>query len=166
MATKTHFIKPLFLILVLVSFVSGCAATGPSYTSVKSTIPQLQSEQARLYFLREGSFANSGLTARVHLNGTKVMDLNMDGFAYVDRPAGNVLIMIDAPLNFGEARQMLTVESGKTYYFFVANNSSNIMAGAIGGAIGAATEGGGRFLFYQIPEAMALDQLKTKKKSG
>jgi len=166
MAIKPYFIKPLFLISIVVLFISGCAATGPSYTSIKSTIPQLTSEQARLYFLREGSFANSGLTARVNLNGTKVVDLNMDGFAYVDRPAGNVLIMIDAPLNFGEARQMFTVESGKTYYFLVANDSSNIMAGAIGGAIGAATQGGGRFMFYQIPEDMALEQLKTKKKSG
>ena len=94
------------------------------------------------------------------------MGLNNNGFAYVDRPAGNVMIMIDAPLKFGEARKMFTVESGKKYYFLVANNSSNVMAGAIGGAIGAATEGGGRFMFYQIPEGMALEQHKTKKKSG
>ena len=38
------------------------------------------------------------------------------------------------------------------------------MAGLIGEAIGAASEGGGRFALYQIPEAMALEQLKTKKK--
>ena len=61
---------------------------------------------------------------------------------------------------------MFTVENGKTYYFLVANDSSNVMAGLIGGAIGAASEGGGRFAFYQIPEAMALEQLKTKKLSG
>ena len=166
MATKARFVQPLFLIAVVISFISGCAATGPSYTSVRSSIPQLQSDNARIYFLREGGFVNSGLTARVHLNGIKVVDLNMDGFAFVDRPAGNVLIMIDAPLNFGEARKMFTVESGKTYYFLVANDSSNVMAGLIGGAIGAASEGGGRFAFYQIPEAIALEQLKTKKKSG
>ena len=164
--TSTHFIRSLFLFAILVSFISGCAATGPSYTSVKSTLPQLQSDNARIYFLREGSFVNSGLTARVHLNGIKVVDLNMDGFAYVNRPAGNVLIMVDAPLNFGEAKKMFTVESGKTYYFLVANDSSNVMAGLIGGAIGAAAEGGGRFAFYQIPEAIALEQLKTKKLSG
>ncbi len=157
--------RRFILFVILVTLISGCAATGPSYTSVKSAIPQLQADNSRLYFLREGSFVNSGLTARVYLNGTKVVDLNMDGFAYVDRPAGNVLIMIDAPLNFGEARQIFTIESGKTYYFSVANNSSNVMAGMIGGVIGAASEGGGRFAFYQIPEAMALEQLKTKKKS-
>jgi hypothetical protein len=158
--------RAILLATIIVSFISGCAATGPSYTSVKATIPQLQSENARIYFLREGGFVNSGLTARVHLNGIKVVDLNMDGFAFVDRPAGNVMIMVDAPLNFGEARKMFTVESGKTYYFLVANDSSNVMAGLIGGAIGAASEGGGRFAFYQIPEAMALEQLKTKKLSG
>ena len=61
---------------------------------------------------------------------------------------------------------MFTVENGKTYYFLVANDSSNVMAGLIGGAIGAASEGDGRFAFYQIPEAMALEQLKWKKLSG
>ena len=187
MTTSTHFIRSLFLFAILVSFISGCAESGPRYTSVKSTIPQLQSDNARIYFLREASSVNYGLTARVHLNGRKVVGLNNNGFAYVDRPAGNVLIMVaatcsisqfglaaaywdllteDAPLNFGEARKMFTVESGKTYYFLVANDSCNVMAGLIAGAIGAASEGGGRFAFYQIPEAMALEQLKTKKLSG
>ena len=166
MTTKAHSITSHFLFAVVLSLISGCAATGPSYTFVKSTIPQLKSDQARLYFLREGSFVNSGLTARVHLNGTKVVNLNMDGFAYADRPAGSVLIMIDAPLNPGEARQMINIESGKRYYFFVANNSSNVMAGALFGLIGAVAEGSGRFVFYRIPEAMALEQLKTKKLSG
>ena len=158
--------RPILLAAIIVSLISGCAATGPSYTSVKSTIPQLQSDKVRVYFLRDSGFMNSGLTARVHINGTKVADLNMDGFAYVDRPAGNVLIMIDAPLNFGEARQMFNLESGKKYYFFVANNSSNVMAGALGGAIGAASEGGGRFAFYRIPKEMGVEKLKTKKFSG
>lgn len=156
----------VLLSAIFVLLVSGCTATGPSYTSFKTTIPQLTSGQARLYFLREGSFANSGLTARVHLNGTKVADLNMDGFTFVDRPAGNVVIMIDAPLNFGLARRSFNLEDGKTYYFLVANNSDNIMAGSLFGAIGAVAEGGGRFIFYQIPEAAALGKLNTKKLSG
>lgn len=163
---KAQFIKSLLLMAAVIALVSGCAATGPSYTSIKTTIPQMTSDQARLYFLREGGFMNSGLTARIHLNGTQVADLNMDGFAYVDRPAGDVLIMVDAPLNFGEARQAFNIESGKTYYFFVANNFSNVMAGSFGGIIGAAAEGGGRFIFYRIPEKMALKQLKTKNLSG
>jgi hypothetical protein len=166
MKSKAQSFKSICLFAVLAFVVAGCAATGPSYTSVKSAIPQLQSDNSRIYFLREGGFVNSGLTARVHLNGIKIVDLNMDGFAYVDRPAGNMLIMIDASLNFGEARKMFTVESGKTYYFLVANDSSNVLAGIIGGSLGAVSEGGGRFVFYRIPESMALEQLKTKKKSG
>jgi len=166
MMIKAQFIKSLLLIVVVVSFVSGCAATGPSYTSIKTTIPQLTSDQARLYFLREGEFTNAGLTARVHLNGAKVVDLNMDGFAYADHQAGEVLIMIDASLNPGEAKQTIKIESGKTYYFSVSNNSDNVMAGALFGIIGAAAEGGGRFTFTRISEAKALEQLKTKQLSG
>lgn len=163
---KAHFIKSLFIFIGVAIAVTGCAATGPSYTSVKSAIPQLQSDQARLYFIREGGFMNSGLTARVHLNGTKMVDLNMNGFAYADRPAGLVHIMIDAPLNTGDARQSINIQSGETHYFMVANNSRNVMAGAYGGLLGALAEGGGRFVFAQISEAAALEQLKTKKKSG
>jgi len=147
----------------VIALVSGCAATGPSYTSVKSTLPQLKADKARLYFLREGSFMGSGVTARVHLNGTKIADLNMDGFAYADSPAGNVLIMIDAPLNFGEARQSFNIENGKTYYFFVANNTSYVMAGSFGGIIGAVLAGGGPFAFYRIPEAKSKADVKKVK---
>jgi hypothetical protein len=166
MMIKAQFIKSLLLIVVVVSFVSGCAATGPSYTSIKTTIPQLTSDQARLYFLREGSFMGAGITARVRLNGTHVADLNTDGFAYADSPPGNVLIMIDASLNPGEAKQTIKIESGKTYYFLVAPNSDRVMGGVLFGFIGAAAVGGGPFTFSRISEATALEQLKTKNLSG
>ena len=116
--------------------------------------------------MRESSFINSIIAARIHANGVRVVELNMSGFAYADLPAGEILIMIDDLLNPGESRQMINIESGKTYYFLVANNSSNVMAGAIGGFIGAVSEGGGRFAFYRISEEMALEQLKIKKLSG
>ena len=58
---KAHFIRPLFLYAVIVSLISGCAATGPSYTSIKSTIPQLKSDQARVYFLRESTFMSAAV---------------------------------------------------------------------------------------------------------
>jgi len=170
MLAKAYFVRSLFLCAVAVLLISGCAATGPSYTSLESTIPQLQTDQARLYFLRRGGFTNAALTARVHLNGTKVVNLNMDGFAYVDRPAGAVLIMIDAPLNPGEAKQTINVENGKTYYFFVENDYTNINEQFIAymgaGVLGVIAHGGGRFAFYRISEEMALEQLKTKKLSG
>ncbi len=94
----------------------------------------------------------------------------MGSFAYVDRPAGKILIMIDAPLNPGEARQMINVENGKTYYFFVENDYANIneqfIAYMATGVLGVIAHGGGRFAFYRISEEMALEQLKTKKLSG
>ena len=109
---------------------------------------------------------NSGLTARVHINGEPVADLNMSGFVYVDRPAGTIRIMIDAPLNTGDARKTLTTEVGQTYYFLVSNNESNVMAGSFGGLLRPLADGGGRFVFGQISEASGLEQLKTKKLSG
>ena len=102
MLAKADFIRPLFLYAVTVSLISGCAATGPSYTSIKSTIPQLQSDNARVYFLRESTFMNAAIAARIQVNGVKVVDLYNDGFIYLDRPPGNVFIMVDAFMYPGE----------------------------------------------------------------
>ena len=166
MQLRTHTLKSFLLYTALVFVLTGCAATGPSFSTVKQSIPDLISDQARLYFIRDSSFINSGLTARVHINGANIANLNMDGFVYVDRPAGAAQIMIDAPLNFGEAARMVRLEGGKTYYFYVANNSSNVWAGSLFGVYGAVSQGGGRFAFTQIPPEMGAEQIKTKKWSG
>ena len=166
MQIGTRCLKAFLLYTAVLFAPTGCAATGPSFTSVSQSIPTLSSNQARLYFMRDSSFMNSGLTARVRLNGVNVANLNMGGFVYADRPAGAVQIMIDAPLNTGDARKSINMEAGKTYYFLVSNNESNVIAGSFGGLIGALAEGGGRFVFAQISEASGLEQLKTKKLSG
>lgn len=156
----------IWTIAVLMITLTGCAATGPAYTTVSQSIPEVNSNQSRLYFMRDSSFINGGLVARVHLNGERVADLNMGGFVYIDRPAGNIRIMIDAPLNTGDAKGSLNAEAGQTYYFLVSNNDSNVMSGMIGGVIGAVADGGGRFVFSEISESSGKEQLKTKKLSG
>lgn len=154
-----------FLCLVAL-FVSACAATGPSYTAVQQSIPVLKMDESRLFFIRDSSFMNSGLTARVHIRGAKVADLNMNGFFYTDQKPGSAQIMIDAPLNFGEAVRNVNLEAGQAYYFYVANNSSNVWAGSLFGAYGAISQGGGRFAFTQISNDYGAEQIKDKSWSG
>lgn len=166
MLAKAHFVRLLFLCAVIVSVISGCAATGPSYTSVKSTIPQLQSDKARVYFLRESTFMNAALAARIQINGREFADLYNGGFVYTDRPAGKVFFMVDAALNPGEWRGTFTLEAGKDHYFFITPNSNKVMAGALFGMIGSSLSEGGPFNVYPIPKEMALEELKTMKLSG
>tara|TARA_B100000315_G_scaffold38335_1_gene32995 strand:+ start:724 stop:1239 length:516 start_codon:yes stop_codon:yes gene_type:complete len=167
MLAKTYFKRSLCLCAVAVLLISGCAATGPAYTELKSTIPSLEAGKARLYFLRESAFMGSAIAARIQVNGIKVVDLYNDGFIYMDRPSGNVFIMVDAFMNpIGEWRGTFSLESGKEYYFFVTPNSNKAWAVALLGMAGALVTEGGPFKVYLIPKEMALEQLKTKKLSG
>jgi hypothetical protein len=104
--------------------------------------------------------------AKVHIDGMKVSNLKMGGFFFTDHPAGRVNIMIDAPLNFGEAKQLFEVESGKTHYFVVDNNMENVLLGGLVGALATSRSSNGRFTFRPIPEAEGLNNLKTMKFSG
>ena len=84
--------------------------------------------------------------------------------------------MIDAPLNYGEAKQLFEAESGKTHYFVVDNNMGNVLVGSLVGALGELSSrngrftfrpiSNGRFTFRPIPEAEGLNKLKTMKFSG
>ena len=123
MATNHEKIGFSFFLVVL---VAGCSATGPSYEKASTSISALNTDKARLYFMRDSAFMGSGMTARVHVNGLKISGLPMDGFFYTDQNPGDVLIMVDAAFNFGDAKTTMKLEKGQTYYFLVGPNSSHI----------------------------------------
>jgi hypothetical protein len=148
-----------------VSLISGCAAKGPSYTSVKATIPQLQSDKARLYFLREKSHAAGAIAARIQVNGIKVADLYSGGFTYLDQSPDNVFVMIDTFMNPQGEKWTGTfpLKNGKEYYFFITPSHNKILATALFGIVGAIVTQGGPFHAYHIPKKMALEKLQTMK---
>ena len=100
--------------------------------------------------MRDSAFMGSGMTARVHVNGLKISGLPMDGFFYTDQNSGDVLIMVDAAFNFGDAKTTMKLEKGQTYYFLVGPNSSHITSGALWGALGGALG----VLWLQLTEVM------------
>jgi len=157
-----------FLIFTLITFViSGCSATGPTYRSLQTTISQPDQGNARLYFMRDSGFVASGSNARIQINGKTKPGLAMGGFIYTDEKAGNIYIKIDGgPFTPGDAKLTLNADAGKTYYFSVTPNTSNIMAGAVFGVLGSVARGDGTFLFHQISERLAKEKLKTKKLSN
>lgn len=156
----------LCAVATLALLITACAATGPSYTQMQQSSGTLESGHARLYFMRGSDLVNAGLVARVHIDGIKVANLKMGGFFFTDHPAGQVKIMIDAPLNYGEAKQLFEAESGKTHYFVVDNNMGNVLVGSLVGALGTLRSSNGRFTFRSIPEAEGLNNLTTMKFSG
>jgi len=165
MTTKSHFIRTLALFAVVVSLISGCAAKGPSYTSVEATIPQLQSDKARLYFLREKSHRAGAIAARIQVNGIKVADLYSGGFTYLDQSPDNVSIVVDVLMNpvGGKWTGAFPLEKGKEYYFFVTPNLNKILATAVFSIAGAIVTEGGPFHAYHIPKKMAVKKLQMMK---
>ena len=78
MTTKFHFIRTLVLFAVVVSLISGCAAKGPSYTSVKATIPQLQSDKKVKCYVTSSKYRDCQVV------GSCISTENIKNFAYGD----------------------------------------------------------------------------------
>ena len=160
-------LKVFTLFSLIIVVIGGCTATGPTYRSLKSTISQLETGKVRLYFMRDSGFMASGTNARIQVNGRTKPGLSMGGFIYTDEQAGNINIKVDGgPLSIGDAKLTLNAEVGKTYYFSVAPNTGNIMAGAFFGILGSAARGDGTYVVHQISERVAQEKLKTKQLSN
>ena len=164
--TINQLFKQFTLLSLIIIVIGGCSATGPAYRSLKSTISQLETGKARLYFMRDSGFMASASNARIQVNEKTKPGLSMGGFIYTDEKAGNIYIKVDGgPFTPGDAKLTINAESGKTYYFSVTPNTSNIMAGALLGILGSVARGDGTYLFHQISERVAEEKLKTKKLS-
>jgi outer membrane murein-binding lipoprotein Lpp len=80
-------IRPLFAAAVLAALVSGCAS-GVKYSEMASSIPTLNANQGRIYFLRSASMFGAAIQPEIRLNEKVVGKSQPGGFFYVDRPAG------------------------------------------------------------------------------
>ena len=72
----------------LVFFVVGCTATGPSYQSVVTGLPEIRPGMARLIVYRKPEFVGSAAVAKLSLDGIHAGNLHQSGFVYFDIPAG------------------------------------------------------------------------------
>lgn len=72
----------------LVVLVVGCTATGPSYQSVVTGLPEISPGMARLIVYRQPEFVGSGAVAKLSLDGIHAGNLHQSGFVYYDIPAG------------------------------------------------------------------------------
>jgi hypothetical protein len=80
-------IKLSVLVAILV-VLSACAATGPKFSQMQSTLPELKPDVGRIFFYRVGSFG-AAVQPAILLNGNEVGKSFPNGFFYVDRPPGN-----------------------------------------------------------------------------
>jgi hypothetical protein len=100
-------------LLLLVTFIAGCAATGPKMSEMKSTIPALSPDQGRIYFYRTTSMLGAAVSADLRLNGDVVGRSQRGAFFYVDRPAGNYEV---ASSTETEKKLSFALDAGETKY--------------------------------------------------
>lgn len=107
-----RFVK-IVLSFVLVMLVAACAATGPLYTEVASSIPPLAPNKGRVYFFRSNTIVGAAVTADIRFNGKVVGKSERGSFFYVDENPGNCTVSTST-----ETEKQLTfvLERGQTRY--------------------------------------------------
>ena len=76
-------------LLLLAAALAGCAS-GPKYSEIKGSIPELNPDQGRIYFYRPSAIG-AAIQPNILLNGTVVGEMVPQGFFFVDRSPGKYL---------------------------------------------------------------------------
>ena len=101
----------LFALVTAAALFTGCAS-GPKYSTIKSTFPPLAQDSGRIYFYRN-SILGAAVQPAVKLNGNEVGTAKADGFFYVDRPAGNFTVETSTEVT---RRLSLMLDTNQTRY--------------------------------------------------
>jgi hypothetical protein len=105
------FVK-LIPILVFSFFVASCAATGPKFTELSSSISTLPPDTGRIYIYRT-TFLGAAVQPEVKLNGEVIGKAVPDGFFYADRKPGDYEILTSTEV---DRTLSLTLNSGQVRY--------------------------------------------------
>lgn len=108
MKTILKFAAAAAVVLVL----AGCAS-GVKYQEMASTMPTLQAEQGRIYFLRSSSMLGAAIQPEIRLNGEVVGTSKPGGFFFVDRPAGTFTAATSTET---EKSASFSLQAGETKY--------------------------------------------------
>lgn len=122
-----------FILLLAVSAVSGCAATGPQYAEAMAKAAPPGDGQGRLFFLRKSAFQGGAMSARIHVNGNIAHILHSGGFVFLDVDAGTTDLKVDTGQigNVGQWTATTDVKPGEQQYYLVSVNMDRNWLAAI-----------------------------------
>jgi uncharacterized protein DUF2846 len=92
--------------------LSACAS-GPKLSEMRSSLPQLRSDQGRIFFYRSSSMLGAAIQPNIMLNGKVVGESKPGGFFYVDDAAGAKEVSTSTEV---ERKLTFTLEPGQTRY--------------------------------------------------
>ncbi len=135
--------KRLLTVIVASLVLSGCAATGEAYSSMKAPVEG----KAKLYVLRDDRFMGGALAFSVYANDVKVGVIRNNGYFDADIPLGDVEVWGEEESKRGI---VIRAEEGKTYCV------------RVGVEVGLLTSGPS---FSEVPRHRCGQALTGKKKS-
>ena len=107
-------IRKFMALLTLGAFVliSGCA-TGPTYSTVRDTIPVVPTDKGRIYFYRSGSPFGAAVQPSILLNGMNVGNSVPGGVFFKDVKTGNYEVATSTEV---ERKLTFTIAAGQVRY--------------------------------------------------
>jgi hypothetical protein len=100
------------LLLFIAVVLGGCGATGPKYSEIRNSIPELDPEHGRIYFYRSSPIGGL-VKPDIQLNGTVVGEMAPGGFFFVDRLPG---LYTATATTEAEAKLPFPLEAKQTQY--------------------------------------------------
>lgn len=156
------------LTLVAIVFLTGCAATGPKFTSLESA----GSNTSVVYIYRVSSFAGGGSYPKLTIDGADDLMLKNGGYVRRVLPAGThrfVLGPRDSTSSFSPMELVINTENGKTYFarYKIVHRGADSTTNP-GAPLGAQVVFHHKFAYYfeKIEESVALTELKETRSLG
>lgn len=101
------------LALAVFALLAGCAATGPLYREVASSIPSVPPNKSRVYFYRPDTMFGAAVTSDINLNGRVVGKSERGSFFFVDENPGKCTVATSTEV---EKQLTFVLEPGQTRY--------------------------------------------------
>ena len=99
-------------IIILAISLGGCAS-GIKHSDMEASIPTIQADQGRIYFMRSASVLGAAIQPAIRLDGTEVGTSKPGGFFYVDIKPGNHEVMCSTE---AERKLTFTLDKGEIKY--------------------------------------------------
>ncbi|MGQ5525445.1 DUF2846 domain-containing protein [Chitinimonas sp. PSY-7] len=102
----------IFTMLLLI-FLTGCAATGPKLGQIEEKIPELHISKGRIFFYREDTLLGGGVRPNIKVNDQIVGESIPGGFFFIDRDPGKYRVSTSTEV---EKTLLFKLESGQKRY--------------------------------------------------
>ncbi|MGF1736843.1 DUF2846 domain-containing protein [Photobacterium satsumensis] len=143
------------IVCLLMILLSGCVATGPSFTK----IIELEDDGSAIYLYRPSTIVNSGMAPDVYINGVKYSKLNDGGYQVYNLEPGSYQVVIDGNLLtwfHGRSEVNVNLLERQTVYIRLGDHVGDVSG------FGFAVTGA---IFTEVDESLAKKELMDTKLS-